>query len=559
MRKDNSWRRIVRAVRVVLLCCTVVPCCAEGTHDAGPGKISRPMFDEEFYPTPEPVIARMLEPWLDQDGKYNALRDMKILDPSAGSGAILKHIMERHAYAYPELHAVEINPTCRTLLEAIKGVRLEHDDFLKYTPETSFDLIVMNPPFSNGAKHVLHAWEIMERGDIVALLNAETLRNLNSWSRKQLAKLVEENGSVEYIGQVFSDAERKTDVEVALVRLAKVSEADPFAFWHDAYFQRERVDYTIDEDTLNSNTPAVNDLVGAMVHQFQQVQTVFIEYLKSMRRLKFHAGPVIENTNKSIETILEESISWKSDPKEINKRFTELLTEQAWMSVVARTKLQDLMTEGVRKDFQQLQDGQGKMAFTKENIHGLFELLFMNQHKILKRSIDESFDLMTRYHKENRVHMEGWLSNDAFKVSRKVVLPSCIEQGYSRSFSVQHYRRNTLLDIDRGIGVIVGKKLRQLNTIVGALERKFNTLDGVPGGALDDNVCKSEFFHIRFFKKGTIHLTWLDENLWDRFNIAAAQGKNWLPMDYGRKGEENAAAPRDKPAADRAAQLLLEA
>lgn len=510
------------------------------------------MFDPEFFPTPPEVIEQMLSPWLDEHGKYDALKDMRILDPSAGSGAILKHIIDKHSYAYPQLDAVEINPACRTLLGAISGVTVQGDDFLKFTPDRSYDLIVMNPPFSSGAKHVLHAWEIMERGDIVALLNAETIRNPHTSLRRSLVKLIEENGSVEFIGPVFAEAERTTDVEVALVRLVKISEKDPFAFWHDAYFERERVDFTIDEDTL-SNAPAVNDLVAAMVQQFDRAHAVFIDYLKAMRRLEFHVDPVIEQTHRSLHEILNDCIRWQDDPKVIYKRFTELITEQAWKSIVARTRLQDLMSASVRRDFTQMQESQGKMAFTEANIRALFELLFFNQYKILKRSIEESFDLMTKYHKENRIHDEGWCSNDAFKVNRKVVLPSCIEQGYSRSFSVQHYRRETLLDIDRGIGMVEGKKLRQVNTIVAALEAKFETMDGIPHGSLEDNTCSSSYFHIRFFKKGTIHLTWLDEDLWQRFNIAAAQGKNWLPMDYGRKPEEA------KPQPDPTQQLMLTA
>ncbi|MBL7128508.1 MAG: DUF4942 domain-containing protein [Ignavibacteria bacterium] len=33
----------------------------------------------------------------------------------------------------------------------------------------------------------------------------------------------------------------------------------------------------------------------------------------------------------------------------------------------------------------------------------------------------------------------------------------------------------------------------------------------------------------QFFKKGTIHLTFKDDKLWEKFNLEAARGKNWLP------------------------------
>lgn len=512
------------------------------------------MFDPEFFPTPEPVIRQMLQPYAGSDGKHEALQELNILDPSAGSGSILKHVLQ-YFTSYATVDAVEINPACHALLKEHERINLVHDDFLTFKPEVRYDLILMNPPFSNGDRHLLKAWEIMTRGDIVCLLNAETVRNPHTARRKQLAAIIKEHGTVEYIGQAFQEAERRTDVEVALVRLAVQKKEDPFSFWNDSYFARERFEFNVDENTLD-NAPAVNDLVKAMVQQYGQVGEVFIEYMKAKRRLIYHATPVIEATPRGVPNLLEQAEGYEGDPERIYQKFMAGLTKQAWASIMLRTKLQDLMTESVRKDFDSMQEEQGSMAFTEENIRGLFELLFLNRHKILQRSVVESFDLMTRYYKENCVHVEGWKSNEAFKVSRKVVLPCSIERGFSRSFGIDYCRRASLVDIDRGIAMVDGKKLGQVKTIARALEERFAEMDGVPSGAIPDNTCTSTYFHIRFFKKGTIHLTWLDEGLWNRFNIAAAQGKNWLPMDYGRKPEANAQQDEQQHT-HRAQQLLL--
>jgi len=50
-------------------------------------------------------------------------------------------------------------------------------DFLEFKMGAIYSHIIMNPPFSQGAAHVLHAWHILYDGEIVALLNAETVRN----------------------------------------------------------------------------------------------------------------------------------------------------------------------------------------------------------------------------------------------------------------------------------------------------------------------------------------------------------------------------------------------
>jgi hypothetical protein len=62
-----------------------------------------------------------------------------------------------------------------------------------------------------------------------------------------------------------------------------------------------------------------------------------------------------------------------------------------------------------------------------------------------------------------------------------------------------------------------------------------------PGDAFD-NTCESTFFEIKFFKKGTVHLTFKDEKVWEQFNLAACAGKNWLPesemRSYRQQGRE---------------------
>lgn len=85
-----------------------------------------------------------------------------------------------------------------------------------------YDLIVMNPPFSNGCKHLLKALEMQKRngGAVICLLNAETLKNPCTNDRQDLQrKLAEYNAKIEYMQDAFLDAERKTAVEIALVKV----------------------------------------------------------------------------------------------------------------------------------------------------------------------------------------------------------------------------------------------------------------------------------------------------------------------------------------------------
>lgn len=60
-----------------------------------------------------------------------------------------------------------------------------------------YDLIVMNPPFENGVKHLLKALEMQSRngGSIVCLLNAETIKNQCTNERITLNRILQNNNA----------------------------------------------------------------------------------------------------------------------------------------------------------------------------------------------------------------------------------------------------------------------------------------------------------------------------------------------------------------------------
>ena len=113
---------------------------------------------EDYYPTPDSLLDQITE-GLDWDHIYY------ILEPSAGRGNIADYIKEakyKHSYgAYwrsenYDIDCIEIEPELRAILKD-KEYRVIHDDFLTFSTYKHYDLIIMNPPFSTGARHLLKA------------------------------------------------------------------------------------------------------------------------------------------------------------------------------------------------------------------------------------------------------------------------------------------------------------------------------------------------------------------------------------------------------------------
>jgi phospholipid N-methyltransferase len=116
-----------------------------------------------FFPTPKPVVSRMLQLIDIQPGE-------RVLEPSAGKGDILDMLREHHPDA--EVTAIEVNGEVLDVLQA-KGHDAEHGDFLYH--QAPYDAVIMNPPFENGQEidHLRHAHRLLVPGGrLVSVMSA---------------------------------------------------------------------------------------------------------------------------------------------------------------------------------------------------------------------------------------------------------------------------------------------------------------------------------------------------------------------------------------------------
>jgi phospholipid N-methyltransferase len=118
----------------------------------------------QLFPTPAELAARMVE-------MADIQPEHKVLEPSAGEGAIVREIPRDC-----RLTAVEINwALCKALERSFPEEQgpIHHADFLELGTLVgdpiqygTFDRVIMNPPFENGAdiKHIAHALKFLKPG-----------------------------------------------------------------------------------------------------------------------------------------------------------------------------------------------------------------------------------------------------------------------------------------------------------------------------------------------------------------------------------------------------------
>lgn len=471
------------------------------------------MFDPEFYPTPRDLAFEMILPFLPDFQKWD--KPMNVLEPSAGSWAILDVISKTTSFnrERTKLFAIEKSPDLQATLKG-KGYKLIDTDFLGYVKDLDFDLIVMNPPFSNGDDHFLKAWEISENTDIVCLLNAETIRNPYSQKRKLIKQIIEDNGwTVEYIKDAFTEAERTTNVEIALVRVKKVTDRSRFSF---EWMETEKIE--MNEEILQ-NELATRDMIQNIIDDYARSRDLFAEGMKLIEKSGRIAKSITDNYNlKPFE------IAWEGGS--MNERYTHFVDELKygiWNMIARELNIQKYMTSKLQTDFRSFIKEQWSLAITHANIRSFADMIFQNRGNILDNCVTEVFDEFTKYHRENREYVEGWKTNDRWKVSKKIILPYWISYEDWRSdsgYTINWSYSTKMDDVDKALCYIEGIKYENIKATRTCIEESFRHS---PWKA------ESMFFEIRYYKKGTVHLVWKDDNLRKEFNMRACSGKMWLP------------------------------
>lgn len=143
----------------------VLPDCSED-KPVKKGAGTEVSKDLQYYPTPTPVIERLLN-------SINIKNGEKVLEPSCGCGRILDALRKAGANAI----GIEVNLE-RVELAKSKGHNVLHANFLETVPTGDFDRVVMNPPFygKHYAQHVQHALKFLKPGGTLSAILPVTAR-----------------------------------------------------------------------------------------------------------------------------------------------------------------------------------------------------------------------------------------------------------------------------------------------------------------------------------------------------------------------------------------------
>lgn len=481
-------------------------------------------FDSvEFFPTPIGLLEKIT------DGLDWRLVN-SVLEPSAGKGDMARYVMERHEEVTQrddlDLDCVEIDSELQNVLTG-SGFRVVHDDFMTFHTFKKYDLIIMNPPFGAGAAHLMKALDIQkDGGGVICVLKAETVRNPYTNEGKSLARRLTKLGAdIRYMRGEFLSSERPTGVEIAVIKVF-VPKRESESFIYDGLKKK----YYPEGCRQGIFELAPGEFEDAIITMYNLEVESGISLIREYEAMRPHMlNDLCENAIYK-KPILTMEIG-KREPS-VNDYVREVRMKY-WNAVFRNPRYTGRMTSNLSRQYFERVEELADYDFSLYNIRRVREDMNRKLIKGIEDCVMGLFDELSRQYAyvdgmQNNIHYyNGWKTNKAWYINKKVILP--FMNAYNRwngRFDPSYNARVKLLDMEKALDYLDCGRTEgcDLSLCLKRAQESGQT-----------RKIRLKYFLVSFYKKGTCHIEFMDEELLKKFNIFGCQRKKWLPPGYGKK------------------------
>jgi len=139
--------------------------------------------------------------------------DERILEPSAGQGAIVKAI--DRCITGKKVYCFELMPVNRTILDKCHNAEILGDDFLKYDESVKFDKIIANPPFAKNQDilHIKKMYGCLNNGGRLVTIASNHWRTCNNKKETEFREWLSEKDS--YVLDIESGEFKESGTNIA--------------------------------------------------------------------------------------------------------------------------------------------------------------------------------------------------------------------------------------------------------------------------------------------------------------------------------------------------------
>ncbi|UAN45250.1 DUF4942 domain-containing protein [Serratia sp. JSRIV001] len=187
---------------------------------------------------------------------------------------------------------------------------------------------------------------------------------------------------------------------------------------------------------------------------------------------------------------------------------TRNLDRSIWRVLMKRSGMLAIMDAQARDQWYRNLEGDNIPAISDESIYSTFNQLHRDKGEVFERGVINVFKSLSWDYK----------SNHPCKFGKKVIVNSLVSHN-QWGFTLNHsYRRDQLADLERMLHLLDGKAIPDNRQDVTA--RLYEHIRATPQKA---EVYEDEYFTIRYFMKGTAHLTFGKPALIDKMNDIIAK------------------------------------
>ncbi|MHA3501360.1 DUF4942 domain-containing protein [Yersinia enterocolitica] len=187
---------------------------------------------------------------------------------------------------------------------------------------------------------------------------------------------------------------------------------------------------------------------------------------------------------------------------------TRNLDRDIWRDLMKRSGMLAIMDAQARDQWYRNLESKDLPAISSDSIYSTFEQLHRDKGEVFERGVINAFKSLSWDYK----------SNHPCKFGKKVIVNSLVS--YNQwGFTLNHsYRRDQLADLERMLFLLEGKAIPDNRRDVTA-----RLYEHISANRQRAEVYEDEYFAIKYFMKGSAHLTFKKPALMDKMNDIIAK------------------------------------
>ncbi len=374
-------------------------------------------------------------------------------------------------------------------------------------------------------------------------MNADTIKNPYSNRRKALCQELEHyNASITYHNQAFASAERTTQVAVVVIDVEI-----PKRETESIFFENMKKKYIKDSKEEEVTDLIDNDFIRSAVTMYNVEVEAGLSIIREYRALApYIAESFDQNEYNGSSPILNMTIGDKKTLSEA--AYVKAVRKKYWSALFGNPQFVAAMPHDLLNDYRGKINELKQYDFTYGNIKELQISICKHLVSGIEETILKLFETFTFSHAwsrdseydQNIHYYNGWATNKAWYVNNKVILPWDAFSGIWKTFQYGYTIKENVRDIEKAFDYLAG--------CPGATSFSASILQQAEKEHQTKNI-RTKYMDLTFYKKGTVHIKFLNLDLVKKLNIFAGSRLNMLPPRYGKVSYDDL-TPEEKVVVD---------